>query len=291
MKSTEIPRKVIWTCFAGRKHNLAILLRYVIALIDRGIVHECHLWNFTRNSEDDRWLREHFEEMRPHHLSDYPIKLMDVKDKKSWSEYYKHYTKERYDNHIIIKCDDDVVYIDIDQFQKFLKRREESPDALLAFPSIVNNALCANYQQNAGFFDEKRSGLGEFPYNTCFGRLWKNGRIAEDLHNNFIDNLQEYKLMSKDMVTRDVQKGVRVSINLFAILSKDLDIFNTIGRDDELDLTVKKTLSTKRQNYIDLSCFVSHLAFYKQRSTGMNEKHLLDRYSCLADDLGLPSVF
>lgn len=277
-------KKVIWTCFAGRKHNLSVLLRYVLALIERNIVDECHLWNFTRKSEDERWLKEHFS------VSKSQIKVIDVKNKRSWSEYYRHYTKERYDNHIIIKCDDDVVYIDIDQFENFLKNRENSPDSLLAFPSIINNAVCANFQQEAGFLDAKKSGLGEFPFGIVQGRLWGNGCLAERLHHHFIDNIEEYRTMSRGMGVRDVKKGIRISINLFAILSKDLDIFKTMGRDDEHDLTVLKTVSTKRHNHVDLSCFVAHLAFSKQRTTGMNEKNVLERYSRMADELCLPTI-
>ena len=287
-------KKVIWTCFAGRKHNLSVLLRYVLALIERNIVDECHLWNFTRKPEDDRWLRENFSEpiqsQQNADESKNKIKLINVKNKRSWSEYYRHYTKERYENHIIIKCDDDVVYIDIDQFEKFLKNTENSPDSLLAFPSIINNAVCANFQQEAGFLDVEKSGLGEFPFGIKQGRLWGNGCLAERLHHHFIDNIEEYRSLSKGMGARDVKKGIRISINLFAILSKDLDIFKTIGRDDEHDLTVIKTVSTNRHNHIDLSCFVAHLAFSKQRVTGMNEKNVLERYSRMADELGLPSL-
>lgn len=276
-------RYVIWTCFAGRQHNLEILLRYVIALINKGVIHECHLWNFTRKKEDDIWLRSHFSG------TNLPIKVIEPKRKCSWSEYYKHYTKERYKNHIIIKCDDDIVYIDIERFHNFIENREKNPNSLLAFPSIINNAICANYQQNAGFLEEK-SELGIFPFNVQRGRLWRDGLLAERLHDYFIDNIDEYTLRSTKMPIHTVDKGVRVSINLFAILSEDLDIFQRVSKGDEVDLTVKKTVQTDRENYIDLSCFVSHLAFYKQRLTGLDEKRILERYNKVADDLNLPNI-
>lgn len=295
-------KHVIWTCFAGRKNNLKIMLRYVLALIERGFVNECHLWNFTRNEEDDRWLRQHFKEKKlnlsgdtlqssnqTHPLED-PIRLINVRNKRSWSEYYMHYTKERYQDHIIIKCDDDIVFIDVEQFGKFIENRIRSPDTLLAFPSIINNALCSNFQQDAGFLDVEKSGLGCFPFNSRQGRLWKDGILAENLHDHFIDCLEEYRKKSSKLSTRMVKKGVRVSINLFAIMSKDLDVFKNMGSDDEHDLTVFKTAKLNRQNHVDLSCFVAHLAFAKQRATGMNEKRILERYANIADDMDLPKI-
>ena len=52
--------KVIMTCFAGRRRNMDILMRYVDALSRQGSVDEFHIWNFTRNIEDEKWLRDTF---------------------------------------------------------------------------------------------------------------------------------------------------------------------------------------------------------------------------------------
>ena len=275
---------VILTCFAGRRPYLEVMLRYVRALMERGLVTECHLWNFTRNMDDERWLQEHFSDQSK------PIKLMHVDNKRAWTEYYHHYTKERYPDHIIIKCDDDVVYVDLDRFHGFLEHRRMFPDLLLAFPSIINNGVCANYQQTAGFHPAEANDLGTFPYDTFCGRLWADGRLAERLHDHFIDNLVDYTSRAASMPVRTIKVGDRISINLFAILSKDLDIFQRIGNDDEHELSVRMPNETGRANYVDMSCFVSHLRFYKQRDTGMNEGRILERYRKVADGLGLPAA-
>ena len=52
--------KVIWTCFAGRQRYLEILLRYIRYFLSKGLIHECHLWNYTRNPQDEDWLRQEF---------------------------------------------------------------------------------------------------------------------------------------------------------------------------------------------------------------------------------------
>ena len=46
--------------------------------------------------------------------------LMDVCQKKPWFNYYHHYCKPEYKDDIIIKCDDDIVYMDLTKLQEFI---------------------------------------------------------------------------------------------------------------------------------------------------------------------------
>jgi hypothetical protein len=57
--------KVVVTVFAGRKHNLDVLLRYTSRLRELGHIDEVHLWNFTRNATDDYHLRLNFRQAEP----------------------------------------------------------------------------------------------------------------------------------------------------------------------------------------------------------------------------------
>jgi hypothetical protein len=52
--------RTILVTFAGRRDRMAILSRYVRAAIARGLIDEWHVWDFTRNAEDARWLRSRF---------------------------------------------------------------------------------------------------------------------------------------------------------------------------------------------------------------------------------------
>ena len=49
--------RVIFTVFAGRRANLEILLLYLQRALELQLVHEVHLWNFTRNEEDEHFLK------------------------------------------------------------------------------------------------------------------------------------------------------------------------------------------------------------------------------------------
>jgi hypothetical protein len=53
-------QKTILVTFAGRKDRMSLLTRYVDAAIARGLIDEWHVWDFTRNADDARWLRERF---------------------------------------------------------------------------------------------------------------------------------------------------------------------------------------------------------------------------------------
>ena len=66
---------------------------------------------------------------------------------KSWKNYYNHYNDKKYVNDIILKCDDDIVYIDLNKLPKFIdfvKNNEYD----LVFANTINNGVAAYFQQN-----------------------------------------------------------------------------------------------------------------------------------------------
>ena len=260
---------VIITVFAGRRGNLEILLKYCEALHTQGLISELHFWNFTRDNKDETWLK----------TNTFPsyVTIQNVNNKSRWLEYYKHYTLEKYPDHVIIKCDDDVIYMDIDAFKGFIQRRIENPEYILAFPSIVNNGVCAYYQQVDGLIP---TSLDTFPYDTFCGKLWLSGSLCMKLHEYFIESRKEWqaKAYTLDPV-QPIKIGDRISINCFAILSKDLPIFQSIGNDDELELTVNVSKREQRAHYIDKNMTVSHLSFYKQREKGFDESKIRQLYN------------
>ena len=250
-------------------------------------VHECHLWNYARATEDDVWLKTVYEKPR-----DMRIKLFAVKDKANWLEYYKYYTTSRFPDHIIIKCDDDIVYVDVDAFPKFIKHRLALSNHLLMFANIVNNGVCAFYQQSCGLLPVEA--VGTMPFDTTYGKLWADGQLAEQVHNHFLEHEPYWKERSPMLPIREYPLGHRFSINFFAILSKDLYVFQLIKHDDEAELSYLMPLVTKIPHCVDMSFFVSHLSFYKQRDPPkdsgilpLDEPRLIKQYHSLAHKKGV----
>ena len=64
-------------------------------------------------------------------------------------------TYEKFPNHVIIKCDDDILFIDIDSFESYINHRINDKDTLLLFPSIINNDVCSIFQKDDGLMPYK----------------------------------------------------------------------------------------------------------------------------------------
>lgn len=212
-------------------------------------------------------------------------RVMPVANKKAWTEYYRHYTHERYPHAIVIKCDDDIVFIDTDSFGKFVQQVDAMKDAgyLLAFPSIINNGVCAHHQQNAGVLP--RDVFGELPNDTTCGRLWGDGNLCQTVHEYFAGNLSRLREVAASLSDSPVPLPLasRISINFFAVRSEDLPCtYAVCGTDDEYDLTVNLSSRTGRQHVILQSTFVAHLGFYRQRETGLDDAACVRLYDDLA---------
>ena len=65
------------------------------------------------------------------------IKLYDTKDRKSntWYEMYKFYLNYEYD--ILVKIDDDILFIDLNRFDDFINYIKDNPDKISS--SIFTN--------------------------------------------------------------------------------------------------------------------------------------------------------
>ncbi len=240
--------------------------------------------------KDSYSFSEEFQTLRNRTTSRNPIKLFHPSNKKQWSEYYGHYSQHRYPDNVIIKCDDDIVFIDTNTFPKYISERVKDDTHVLMFPSIINNEICAYYQQRHGIIPEHIVNIGYEPFG--WGPLWKDGVKTQRLHEFFINNASRVLQKSKYTTHRiqDIITNARISINFFAVKSKDLYVFQIIGQDDEYDLTQWIPGALKRNNCIFMECIVSHLAFYKQKETGLDSNKVLNDYISLCDTCGTTKV-
>ena len=260
------------TCFAGRRRYLEILVKYVDALINKGLVDEFHVWDYTRDSNDAVWIRDNCQK----------FKIFTVQDKSTWKEYYMHYAKIKYPDPetVLVKCDDDIVFIDVDGFQNWIDQRRLNKKHLLSFASIVNNKVPGVIQHHFGQWPEVS--LNEID-NTMF-----SSSVPTKLHTNFIQNCENFIKIARDIPdekrTCTIQKNhdALVNINFFSILAKDLNLFEHCWESDEYDLSQRIPVFINRSNYIDPGFVVCHLSFFGQRELGFDETEILKGYSDLA---------
>jgi hypothetical protein len=256
--------KVIFTCFAGRERYLKALVPY----IERLNVDEVHMWDYTRNESDAQYLRKACSKFQ----------IFTVNDKSNFGEYYKYYTKERYPDPltVIVKCDDDIVFIDTSAFDEFIKARRFATDAIIMSPNVVNNPLC-------GVVLEQRGTLPSFS-RSDFGM---KAICANKIHKHFLKNPKRFisECRKTDRFSElPMIAQYRFNINFIAVLAKDLDILfhnDYVAIDDEQFLSITAPMFYKRSIVLDLHFVVCHMAFTSQREEGYDETRHLEKYCAL----------
>lgn len=274
---------VIFSIFAGRQRYLSILMRFVFEMLGRAIIHECHLWDYTKNLDDHKHLGSYG--------SDSKIKIMRPSQKNDFGEYYRYYASTSFkEETILVKSDDDIVYIDVETIPAFLAFRAAHPHHLLCFPEIVNNGLCAHHMQHSRSYPGRRMlpSTKACPHafelsEGGFESLVSDGEKGAWLHGWFLDAL-EGDAGDPHMMLPAKQ---RVSINMFAMLAKDLHLLAhpDVTTDDETTLTQLLPTIVGRRNSMFLGTTVSHFGFGPQRTTGLDgevEESLLKRYDNLS---------
>lgn len=256
-------------------------MKYVILMLNRGIIHECHLWDFTRNMQDHKYVNGLSDG------SDERIKLMHVDNKCNFNGYYKFYSSAYQGlDVIIVKCDDDIVYIDVDAMPAFLAFRDTHRDHFICLPEIINNGLCAHYMQRQDHVGlcippccphtfEQRDGGFESLVSDASKALW--------LHEWFLDRERGRSRVGHILLGH----RQRISINMFAMMSKDLHLLGEPGVtiDDEAYLSTSLPARLDRCNSVFTGLTVSHFGFSPQRRNGLIgtvENRLLERYDTLA---------
>lgn len=133
--------------FAGRKANLEIQLPYVRRILDENENVSFDVWNLTRNDEDDEFVRA---------ISGERISVMNnfagMEPHLGWNRVYDYYTSMKFRDHLMVKADDDVVFIHTDRFKDFISAARNNPDKVIS-AQVINNGACTELEPalQAGF--------------------------------------------------------------------------------------------------------------------------------------------
>lgn len=138
--------KVILSIFAGRKCYIEILTYYLDLLLLKKLVDEVHFFDFIKNNGDREYIQELCEKKEGYIL----IPKIKTTQNPPWPMFYYYYGQNINDDDILIKCDDDVVYIDVDNFHTYIESVKEDK---FYYPNIVNNDVCGCLQTLYGVHD------------------------------------------------------------------------------------------------------------------------------------------
>ncbi len=150
--------KCVLFIFAGREKYLEVQRPYLETLLARFAGLEIHLWNFSRNSADNRYLQGLAQAMpRTRIFNDYyegenPIQTCSkrvgtlcacVKCRVGkWSEPYKYYAGlPDQEETAYVKLDDDIVFIDTERFGYFVEIARSQKGKVIS-ANVMNNGVC-----------------------------------------------------------------------------------------------------------------------------------------------------
>ncbi|MBB6182137.1 hypothetical protein [Pseudorhizobium flavum] len=182
---------------------------------------------------------------------------------------------EKFDEAVFLKCDDDIVYIELDKLDEFIQFRRTNPHYFIVSANVINNGVCAYLQQAAGSIPTV---VGDFehPPGGFGGTLWESAERAAKLHAYFLGQDGQTLPLSQSVV----DWTERQSINFITWLGRDLRHMALPQCDDEYALSVGIPTFLGRPSAIYSNFTVSHLSFGPQER-GWDPTALINAYERL----------
>jgi hypothetical protein len=283
-KSLEVSyiiNKIKFCVFAGREKNIKVLHFYVKLLLNNNIIDEYHIFDFTRNKEDHFFIKEEYNRLNNIYSNRIFLHNNDNKNsykigKNDWSPFYKTISEISSDNDVIIKCDDDILFIDIFSLKNAIKDRIKDKYSFLIHSNCINNGVCAYYQRH--LFNKLKEKLNKYPTGGILGILFEKPEIAYAIHNQFcndilidINNINSY-------IIDDIYINTRISINFILINGSDCKYLKDITIDDEYEISSYIPEKLLRPNKIKGDLITAHLSYVFQEKIMLYHDNILNNY-------------
>lgn len=266
---------IIYSIFAGRKEYLDILFVYLQHYLDNNTIDEVHLWDFCRNPADSIYIRS-LQSPRIHifNPTDY-IQGLTLHEK--YTPYYAYYKNNLKDDDILIKSDDDILYVhNLDKFVNLMMNNKKYG---LYFPNIVNNDVAFKFQCECGIIPSSMHSLLKIECKRSLGQTLSHWYLRKECG----EKIQHFFLKNKDsFVKKDVlcelNDNSRVSINVFGIHGYNAKTFfneylnsgEICNGCDEPILTSHMQFKYKHTNVFVMECIVVHYSFGPQNINSSN---------------------
>ena len=200
-----------------------------------------------------------------------------------YMSFYSHYARlsPYYRNDTFLKCDDDIVFIDLDALKQFIAFRREHREYFLLSANVINNGVCAYFQQERNAIPGSLLELELPPQGHC-GSLWESSQKAEILHNFFLENSELFRRMGGGVI----EWNQRISINFIGFLGEDIVHISDVMQDDEHDLCYQSRERSGKSNAIYLPLVVAHLSF-KSQDEKLDCRNIIAKYAGFASLMGV----
>ena len=272
-----------FTVFAGRRRFLSVLMAYVRPLLEQRVIDRVHLWDYCRLPSDREFLKERLSTLRGVEVVTPPASDRTAKFPNKWKGYYAHYASLMRPGDLLVKCDDDIVFISNLHVLLDVARRDAEGAHHLYYPSVVNNDVAAAFQAADGVITDPdylvgmRAAREEGRFSRSPMSDWFNCTdCAEHVHAKFLARpeafftgcLHEWRVPCRVPINLFVMRGAAVREHFGAFTSEQFV--------DEAYLTALLTERTKVPSLIVSDSVVVHFSFGFQHMA--NERALLEQY-------------
>ena len=263
-------KNIIAVTPAGRKRYINVLKEYIL---NNPIIDEWKIWQNTTNPEDIQFLN---------HIATTSKKITiekrsgDVGNSLNIHKFFDNCIKP---NHVYVRFDDDIVWMDKRSVQNLLDHRIDNPQYFITYGNIINNAICDHLHQRIGALPIQP----HIGYSVYDHHGWNNPSTAEDKHRILLGKIHNQEL--SDYVFSQWILGVyeRVSINVISWLGEEFAKFDgKVATDEEEWLSVTKPKQILTPNAICGTALFSHFAFFTQREH-MDKTNILHLYEKMVD--------
>ena len=288
--------KTILFIFAGRQDRMSLLMAYLKKILQQKKIDYIHIWNFARNEKDFTWLKS--LEDKDNNIFVFSPSVFNKKNQsleKSYAFYksaYYFYSKSFFSNANFVKCDDDVIFLDVEYFDNFLQKVKDidkNSEYYMVSANVVNNGVCANIQQNYGAIPKSIETFNmphcDYYLGGANAKYWDYGEKSQLLHQYFLDNKDSYISSSRTQYSQLVDCGTLFSINFIGFKQTPISYFITDNYNkDENYLTLELSKILQKKILVETSFVVSHLSFHSQLKK-QNDKLLLVEYNKLLKNI------
>lgn len=144
-------QRVILFVFAGRRANLELQLPVVRRILDENPNVNYHVWNFARNDADREFVKtiegDRITVWNGHggeaFASPAPTNEPGAKQfgANEHNAAYRHYSQKEFHDHLFVKIDDDIVFLETARFGKFVEVIDAHRGKVVV-ANIINNGAC-----------------------------------------------------------------------------------------------------------------------------------------------------
>jgi len=268
---------------------MKILHSYIELGLQKDILDEYHMFDFSKNIEDHHFIYDEYIRLSKiyinriflHNDKENNIYLCKEKIKTDWSPFYKYISSHSKDNDIIIKCDDDILFIDIYNLKNAIIDRIKDKESFIIHSNCINNGVCTYYQSE--LFDNVKDHLKIYPKGGILGILFENPKIANIIHHQFTkDILLSYNNIDKYII-ENKYINTRISINFILMNGSDMKYLKDTSYHDEYELSSLFPETLCRYNKINGSLITSHLSYSLQDKIILNNNNIINNYSKIRD--------